>query len=149
MMLFFMAFNLLEVILPSLVSKISPAGARGTAMGVYSTAQFFGAFVGGTAGGLMLSWWDISHLMYANALLCGVWFFIGVTMKKPADMSSRTIRIPKDTEAGAIDVWEALSSVDGVLDVVVIEEEGVAYLKVDNDRFKDEALDDFEASRVT
>lgn len=144
MMLFFMAFNLLEVILPSLVSRISPAGARGTAMGVYSTAQFFGAFVGGTAGGIILSWWDISYLMYANAVMCGIWFLIGVTMKKPADMSSRTIRIPKDAEAGAIDVLEALSSVDGVLDVVVIEEEGIAYLKVDNNLFRDGALDDFE-----
>ncbi len=140
MMLFFMAFNLLEVILPALVSKMSPAGARGTAMGIYSTAQFLGAFAGGTVGGLILSRWDISHLMYANALLCGGWLLVGLTMRKPGDMSSRTIRIPPGSYPGAIEMWEALSSVDGVLDVVVIEEENIAYLKIDNSRFDDEAL---------
>src|SRR5690554_8054948 len=40
---FFMAFNLLEASLPSLISKEAPAAAKGTAMGVYSTSQFFGA----------------------------------------------------------------------------------------------------------
>ncbi len=49
---FFMAFNLLEASLPSLVSKISPAGVKGTAMGVYSMSQFLGAFFGGVCGGL-------------------------------------------------------------------------------------------------
>jgi len=49
--LYFMAFNLLEASLPSLVSKIAPAGQKGAAMGVYSSSQFFGAFVGGAAGG--------------------------------------------------------------------------------------------------
>ncbi|WP_428835320.1 hypothetical protein [Pseudomonas peli] len=39
---FFTAFNLLEASLPSLVSKVSPAGGKGTAMGVYSTSQFLG-----------------------------------------------------------------------------------------------------------
>ena len=53
---FFMAFNLLEASLPSLISKESPAGARGTAMGVYSTSQFFGAFLGGAAGGVLAGW---------------------------------------------------------------------------------------------
>lgn len=50
---FFFAFNLLEASLPSLVSKLCPAGARGTAMGVYSTSQFLGAFFGGALGGLV------------------------------------------------------------------------------------------------
>ena len=49
--LFFTAFNLLEASLPSLVSKVSPAGGKGTAMGVYSTSQFLGAALGGILGG--------------------------------------------------------------------------------------------------
>ena len=40
---FFTAFNLLEASLPSLISKVSPAGGKGTAMGVYSTSQFLGS----------------------------------------------------------------------------------------------------------
>ena len=46
---FFVAFNVLEAILPSLVSRIAPARARGTAIGVYNTTQTLGLFVGGLA----------------------------------------------------------------------------------------------------
>ena len=44
--LFFAAFNLLEASLPSWLSKVCPAGQKGTAMGIYSTSQFLGAFAG-------------------------------------------------------------------------------------------------------
>ena len=50
---FFTAFNLLEASLPSLISKVSPAGGKGTAMGVYSTSQFLGSALGGILGGWM------------------------------------------------------------------------------------------------
>jgi len=49
---FFIAFNLLEALLPSLISKVAPAGGKGTAMGVYSTSQFLGAGLGGVLGGM-------------------------------------------------------------------------------------------------
>jgi MFS family permease len=55
--LFFMAFNLLEASLPSLVSKLAPAGGRGTAMGIYSTSQFLGAFLGGVVMPRFSGWW--------------------------------------------------------------------------------------------
>ena len=48
---FFAAFNLLEAMLPSLVSKYAPRDARGAAIGVNSSAQFLGAFAGAAAGG--------------------------------------------------------------------------------------------------
>jgi predicted MFS family arabinose efflux permease len=48
---YFAAFNLLEASLPSLISKLAPASAKGTAMGVYNTSQSLGLFVGGVAGG--------------------------------------------------------------------------------------------------
>src|SRR5690606_38909676 len=51
LLVFFAAFNLLEASLPSLISKIAPVGAKGTAIGVYSSTQFLGAFVGAGLGG--------------------------------------------------------------------------------------------------
>ena len=41
----------MEALLPSLISKESPAGYKGTAMGVYSTSQFLGVAIGGSLGG--------------------------------------------------------------------------------------------------
>ncbi len=63
--LFFVGFNYLEATLPSLVSKAVFAGGKGTALGVYSTCQFLGAFIGGAAGG-----WVVQH--FGQAVLGGL-----------------------------------------------------------------------------
>jgi MFS family permease len=49
---FFVAFNYLESRLPARLSQVAGAESRGAALGVFATAQFLGAFVGGvTAAG--------------------------------------------------------------------------------------------------
>jgi len=64
--LFFTAFNTLEASLPSFVSKLAPPGSKGTALGVYSSAQFLGLFLGGVIGG----WLDSGYGMVAVLLFC-------------------------------------------------------------------------------
>ena len=60
---FFAAVNYLEAALPALVSKAVIAHGKGTAMGVYATCQFLGAFVGGTSGGLVSMWLGLPGLI--------------------------------------------------------------------------------------
>ncbi|NLC22412.1 MAG: MFS transporter, partial [Halomonadaceae bacterium] len=67
LLLFFIAFNLLEAMLPSMLSKVAPAGAKGTAMGVYSTSQFLGAFIGGVLGGLLAQQWGLAGVFIGCA----------------------------------------------------------------------------------
>ena len=55
LLVFFVAFNVLEAMLPSLISKAAPARAKGTALGVYRSVQFLGTFVGAAAGGWHLA----------------------------------------------------------------------------------------------
>jgi len=52
LVLFFGAFNFLEAMLPANVARLAPADMKGTAMGLFSSAQFLGAFCGGLVGGL-------------------------------------------------------------------------------------------------
>jgi MFS family permease len=52
LVVFFSAFNVMEASLPSLISKVAPAEVKGTAMGVYSSLQFLGIFIGGIIGGM-------------------------------------------------------------------------------------------------
>ena len=52
LVIFFSAFNIMEASLPSLITKAAPPDAKGTAMGLYSSSQFLGIFVGGVVGGL-------------------------------------------------------------------------------------------------
>jgi hypothetical protein len=54
LVLFFAGFTALETILPALVSIFAPLSLRGTAMGIFSSAQFFGVFTGGVLGGSAL-----------------------------------------------------------------------------------------------
>jgi len=52
LVLFFIGVNALEALLPAVVSLFAPGEQRGTAMGVFATAQFGGIFLGGALGGL-------------------------------------------------------------------------------------------------
>mgnify|MGYP006133149027 CR=1 FL=1 len=140
MMLFFMAFNLLEVIMPALLSRAAPAGARGTAMGVYSTAQFAGAFAGGAVGGLILSMGEITHLLYFNAMACVIWFATSWHLKKTGNLASKVFHLGQNQDLSANAVADALLSLDGVLDVVFVDDDNIAYLKIDKDRLDENAL---------
>jgi len=79
--LFFTAFNILEASLPSLISKLTPIDSKGTAMGVYSTAQFLGAFLGGISGGFLHQYYGIETVFIICALLIFIWLIFALTMK--------------------------------------------------------------------
>jgi len=54
LLIFFIVFNFLEAQLPAQVSRLCPVDLKGMALGVFSTAQFMGAFLGGLLAGLFL-----------------------------------------------------------------------------------------------
>ena len=80
---FFTAFNLLEATLPSLVSKLAPGAIRGTAMGVYSTSQFSGAFFGGLSGGWVHQHYGTSAVFVTSALITLIWLLAAQGMQVP------------------------------------------------------------------
>lgn len=80
---FFTAFTLLEAALPSLVSKMAPAGSKGTAVGIYSTCQFLGIFFGGSFGGFLYGQHHLTGVLLFCAGLIGIWLIIALTMKMP------------------------------------------------------------------
>ena len=131
LLLFFAAFNLLEASLPSLISKIAPPASKGTAMGVYSTSQFFGAFLGGLGGGWLHHHYNIETVFAFGAALTVVWFLLALTMREPPYLSSHLLNIGPLDKQQANQLTQCLAQVPGVAEVVVIVEEEVAYLKVD------------------
>ena len=80
---FFTAFNLLEAILPSLVSKFAPPGVKGTAVGVYSSVQFLGTFVGAAGGGWLSQWHGPAAVFGFCLVLTALWFAISASMAPP------------------------------------------------------------------
>lgn len=142
--LFFMAFNLLEASLPSLISKESPAASKGTAMGVYSTSQFLGAFVGGAVGGLLLETGGLAGVLWPMVAILMVWLLLALTMPAPSYTTSFVLRL-RDTARDRMDaVDETLRSLPGVQDVVILEGTDTAYLKVDRSLFEEEVLASYD-----
>lgn len=130
--LFFMAFNLLEASLPSLVSKLAPAGGRGTAMGIYSTSQFLGAFLGGVVGGYVAWQFGYAEVFWMVAVSILVWLVAAVTMKKPAHLKSLVVTL---MPGEVIAAEHFVGAVPGVQDVVIMPDHRLAYFKVDKDFF--------------
>lgn len=77
---FFVAFNILEAMLPSMVSRVAPARAKGAALGIYNTTQAFGLFVGGLLGGWLTKSFGPSMVFLAGAGLVVLWMAAAATM---------------------------------------------------------------------
>ena len=80
---FFVAFNILEASLPSLVSRTAPGRAKGTALGVYNTTQSLGLFVGGAAGGWLMQHQGQAPVFVFGAALIALWGISAAGMRVP------------------------------------------------------------------
>ncbi len=78
---FFVAFNVLEAMLPSLVSRIAPAHGRGVAIGVYNTTQTLGVFFGGLLGGWLAGHHGAAGVFLVCAALCALWLALAAGMR--------------------------------------------------------------------
>jgi MFS family permease len=77
--LFFVAFNILEAMQPSLISRLAPPASKGAALGIYNTTQSLGLFLGGALGGLLAKHFGVEavHLVCAAAGI--IW--LGLAMR--------------------------------------------------------------------
>src|SRR5581483_1998634 len=83
LVVFFTGFNLLEATLPSLISKFAPAGVKGTAVGVYSSVQFLGTFVGAACGGWLSQRHGPNAVFGFGLVLTALWFLLALGMSAP------------------------------------------------------------------
>lgn len=83
--LFFSAFNVLEAALPSLVTKIAPAHARGTAIGMYNTTQALGLFVGPWIGGWLAKSFGVASVFVFGIAVFALWVVVALPMRAPGD----------------------------------------------------------------
>ncbi len=139
--LFFTGFNLLEATLPSMISKVAPSELKGTAMGVYSAAQFLGAFVGGVSGGAIYGAMGKPVVFAFCALIALIWALVAIPMAPPRHLSSLLINFGSLNADEALELSVKLRQVSGVVEAVVLADDGVAYLKVEKDNLDKYALE--------
>lgn len=129
--LFFTGFNYLEASLPSLIAKFCPAGDKGSAMGVYSTSQFLGAFCGGLLGGGAYQLVGAAGVFAVALGLMFIWLVLTLGMENPVLLKSYTLEAEVEGKEQARAMATKLSQLPGVAEAIVVIEEKVAYLKVD------------------
>ncbi|WP_411686667.1 MFS transporter [Acinetobacter indicus] len=135
--LFFIAFNVMEALLPSWLSKAAPIQSKATAMGVNASSQFLGAFFGGMIGGQLLLLNNTAMGWSILTAVAIIWLLMSFGLAQPRYLSSMVFRLP---EAKQTDEWTSqLLAIHGIEEVVVMSEQQVAYIKVDKQQIDDAA----------
>ncbi|WP_315708094.1 MFS transporter [Brenneria uluponensis] len=138
--LFFLGFNVMEALLPSLISKESPASYKGTAMGVYSTTQFIGVAIGGSLGGALFDLHGAPLVFGAGAVVGIAWLLVSFTMQEPPYLSSLRLTL-SDLALQDNALAQKLRTAPGVADVVIVPDEYSAYVKIDNKKTSRQKLE--------
>ena len=134
---YFVAFNILEASLPSLISKMAPAAYKGTAMGVHNTAQSFGMFLGAVMGGYLSHKIGYSAVFVFCAVLMGVWLLLAFGMKTPPSIKTKMYHVDKLDAAKASLLSAKISQIAGVYEVVAIAAESTMIVKINNQQGKE------------
>jgi len=140
--LFFTAFNYLEATMPSILSRLAPAGVKGSVMGIYSSSQFLGAFAGGIIGGFIASRYGEQSIFLVMALASLIWLVLSFGMQKLKKSKSFSFITNIHTEERAEEVSELLINMPGIIEATLVHDDAgardvekshaVAYLKVDD-----------------
>lgn len=140
LLVFFGAFTFLEATLPSLVSKISPIQRKGTAMGIYSTSQFLGIFIGGSLGGIIFSHFQLTGLFIFSALLGLIWLFSTLSMRQPPYFATIILEANNSVFINFQQIQQKLLAISGIAEITGLAQEGLLYIKADKEIINKEQL---------
>ena len=127
----------MEALLPSWLSKAAPIQSKATAMGVNASAQFLGAFFGGTLGGQLILLNNTAMGWSVLSALAIIWLLISFGLAQPRYLTSIVLRLPEGKQT---DDWTSqLLAIHGIEEVVVMSDQQVAYIKVDKQQIDDAA----------
>ncbi|MFT5113420.1 MAG: putative MFS family arabinose efflux permease [Parasphingorhabdus sp.] len=138
--LFFSGFNALEALLPTLVSRLAPAGSKGTVMGVYNTFQFVGIFVGGALGGWLFGQYGAAAVFLLATAALGLWLILIITAPALRLLDSLTLHIDPQFDGDPRDLYTSVLDLPGIEDATVLIKERLVYIKVDKQVFQPDSL---------
>ncbi len=135
MFVYFVVFNILEASLPSLISKQASADTKGTAMGIYSSSQFLGIFIGGSCAGVIYQLASNQGIFLFNSAIALIWLSFAFYLKPNAYQT--TLILHYDNTQSTSDILNhQLKQIPGVLDVVISEEESTVYLRINKANYQ-------------
>ena len=124
---FFIGFNLQEPILQSLASKYAKVHQRGKVLGIFNSFGYFGTFLGGFVGGILLDTTTLSNIAYSIILLCILWAIMIFTLDNPAKTKIAYIHLDETDHSK----HEDLHQLCGVVEWYINDTEHIIVVKYD------------------
>ncbi|MCP3951369.1 MAG: MFS transporter, partial [Desulfobacterales bacterium] len=137
----FTAFNTLEATLPSLITRVAPIANKGTASGVYNSSQFLGVFVGGALSGWLSGYFGFQAVFVLCLAFSLAWLLLTVVAPALKLYDSKLLHLKQSDPMLLEEVANQLGEMRGVIEVSLIADEAIAYLKIDPDHFEPEKVD--------
>jgi MFS family permease len=132
--LFFIAFNYLEANLPALVANVSAPGKKGSAMGIYASFQFFGAFLGGIVSGLLMTTFGSEVVWILAAVICLAWTWLFRNLDGAQRLKRYTLSLnPAGRDIATIQ--SEFKQLQGISEFTIVPDESAVYLKVAGNDF--------------
>lgn len=131
LVVFFTGFNYLEANFPAILSTLAPVGQKGTAMGIYASFQFFGAFLGGILSGFLAQQFGANAAYVAGVLIVLLWFTIVWGLRSERKLKRITLSVPQGIVPTAVQL-DSLASQQGVVESAFAAEQQLVFLKVDS-----------------
>ena len=111
-------------------------------MGIYSSSQFFGAFLGGVCGGILWGYHNIQMAYWLLVACALLWLIVAIFMRPPRFLHSLMLTMLPCNTTQAAALLTQLNTVQGVEEAVVLAREGCVYLKVDKSILNEAVLQD-------
>src|ERR1019366_8373754 len=111
--------------------KIAPLAAKGTAMGVFSSVQFLGAFFGSAMGGLLMQFYGGNSVFIFAVCMLLLWLVVASSMRAPLPLKTMMYHLPELNEDAARKIQQSLAQLRGVREVLAVANEQIACIKVE------------------
>jgi MFS family permease len=134
--IFFIGFNLQEPILQSLASKYAKVHQRGKVLGIFNSFGYFGTFIGGFIGGMLLDVVSLSSVAYGIIVLCIMWAVMVYTLDNPAKTKIAYIHLDDTNHAK----HNSLHDIEGVVEWYINDSESLVIVKYDEQITNEEKL---------
>lgn len=141
LVIFFAGFNYLEASLPALLTRMAPAGSKGSASGIYATFQFSGAFAGGVLGGLVGQHYGNPGIGIFCLLLLVCWGCVTLGMRVHSQHKNLAFNTASLDASKAELLVARITALAGIEEARVVVAESMAYVKVDQREYDAQALD--------
>ena len=132
---FFIAFNMMEPLVQSMISKYAKVHQKGAALGIGNSVAYFATFIGGTLAGIFLDFINREALGAMIAIIGIAWFIWTLRLQKPIQHAHLYISL-EEIDQEKLNALEH----DSIAEWYINESENLAVIKYHSKAIEEEEL---------